>query len=180
MSNVLIGIIGVILFIGLALAGALFLGPRFQQSTANAKAATIVQALQQIQSAENLYRTVEGKTIPSGSSGEALLATLRSGSYLKARPVNPFAANATDADIVYHGGNPGAGQDGTPMVMSFTYLPDTTEAHDACFAIERQMGNPNPAAVVDAVGTTFLDRYQNARRPGCLKYSGGYLAFIYF
>ena len=42
MSNVLIGIIGVILFIGLALAGALFLGPRFQAATISSKASATV------------------------------------------------------------------------------------------------------------------------------------------
>jgi len=42
MSNVLIGIIGVILFIGLALAGALFLGPRFQESTNNSRGSAVI------------------------------------------------------------------------------------------------------------------------------------------
>ena len=180
MSNVLIGIIGVILFIGLALAGALFLGPRFQQSTANAKASAIVQSLQQIQSAENLYRLNEGKSIPSGGSGEALLATLRGDGYLKARPVNPFATDATPSDIVYHGGDTSASQTGAPMVMAFTFLPTGTTARDACYAIEKQMGNPTPEAQVDNVGTSFTERYQNARRPGCIKYSGGYIAYIHF
>ena len=54
MSNVLIGIIGVILFIGLALAGALFLGPRFQQSTNNSKASASVQAVSQVGNAANM------------------------------------------------------------------------------------------------------------------------------
>jgi len=179
MSNVLIGIIGVILFIGLALAGALFLGPRFQQSTANSKASAIVQSLQQIQSAENLFRLNEGRSIPSGGSGEALLSTLRTGGYLKARPVNPFAQDVTDADIVYHGGDSTGSQSGAPMTMVFTYLPTGQTARDACLAIERQMGNPNPEGQVDAVGTSFAERYQNARRPGCLKYTGGYLAYTF-
>lgn len=56
MSNVLIGIIGVILFIGLALAGALFLGPRFQDSTNNSKAAAVVQTMTQLANASNMYR----------------------------------------------------------------------------------------------------------------------------
>ncbi len=180
MSNVLIGIIGVILFIGLALAGALFLGPRFQQSTANSKAAAIIQSLQQIQSAENLYRLNEGRSIVSGGSGEALLSTLRAGGYLRAKPVNPFAPDAADADVVYHGGDSNAAQTGSPMVMAFTFLPTGQMAHDACFAIERQMGNPTPEAQVDAVGTSFTERYQNARRPGCIKYSGGFIAYTFF
>ena len=45
MSNVLIGIIGVILLIGLVLAGALFLGARFQAAADNSRASASVQAV---------------------------------------------------------------------------------------------------------------------------------------
>ena len=61
MSNVLIGIIGVILFIGLALAGALFLGPRFQDSKISSSAAASVQALSQAANAVELYNLNEGR-----------------------------------------------------------------------------------------------------------------------
>src|SRR3546814_18801710 len=61
MSNVLIGIIGVILFIGLALAGALFLGPRFQESTNNSRPSASVQAVSQIASAANMFAVQEGR-----------------------------------------------------------------------------------------------------------------------
>ena len=54
MSNVLIGIIGVILFIGLALAGALFLGPRFQESTQYSQAASVMSSLRQASDAAEL------------------------------------------------------------------------------------------------------------------------------
>ncbi len=82
MSNVLIGIIGVILFIGLALAGALFLGPRFQESTNNSKAAAMVQAVSQVAHAANMYQLQEGKKIPDGSP------TLLAPGYIKTIPVN--------------------------------------------------------------------------------------------
>jgi hypothetical protein len=62
MSNVLIGIIGVILFIGLALAGALFLGPRFQESTNNSKASAAIQAVTQVTQASDMYQAQEGKS----------------------------------------------------------------------------------------------------------------------
>jgi len=82
-SNVLIGIIGVILFIGLALAGALFLGPRFQESTNNSKAAAMVQSVSQVAHAVNLYELQEGRKLPDGSP------TLLAPSYIKTIPVNP-------------------------------------------------------------------------------------------
>ena len=66
MSSVLIGIIGVILFIGLALAGALFLGPRFQESSNTSKAAAATQAVQLVANAISLR---------NADSGQQMLAT---------------------------------------------------------------------------------------------------------
>jgi type II secretory pathway pseudopilin PulG len=92
MSNVLIGIIGVILFIGLALAGALFLGPRFQESTNNSRASAAVQAVSQVANAANMYRVQEGKTdytLTTGATAAANPADLVVNQYLKSIPSNP-------------------------------------------------------------------------------------------
>ena len=91
MSNVLIGIIGVILFIGLALAGALFLGPRFQESTNNSRASAAVQAVSQVANAANMYQVQEGKSDYSTTN-------LVSGGYLKVLPSNP--TSSTDAPAI--------------------------------------------------------------------------------
>jgi len=80
-SNVLIGIIGVILFIGLALAGALFLGPRFQESTNNSKAAAQIQAMSQIAQAANMYVVQEGRRTDD-------IGLLVSSKYLKSAPAS--------------------------------------------------------------------------------------------
>lgn len=106
MSNVLIGIIGVILFIGLALAGALFLGPQFQESTNNSRASASVQAVSQISSAANMYTVQEGRS-------DYTLANLVSGGYLKSIPANPTSSeagfeptlDATNAAITMNLGN---------------------------------------------------------------------------
>ncbi len=66
MSNVLIGIIGVILFIGLALAGALFLGERFQQSRNASNAASVMTSLDQMANAASMRRVMIGSTGASG------------------------------------------------------------------------------------------------------------------
>jgi len=60
MSNVLIGIIGVILFIGLALAGALILGDDFGTASNSAKAATAVSNLNQVAQAAGMYQLKTG------------------------------------------------------------------------------------------------------------------------
>jgi hypothetical protein len=97
MSNVLIGIIGVILFIGLALAGALFLGPRFQEATLNSKASAMAQSVHQLASAANLYEVQEGRTLTSANAG-AVTNALVSAGYLKSPPVNPVASWTFDGN----------------------------------------------------------------------------------
>jgi hypothetical protein len=82
MSNVLIGIIGVILFIGLALAGALFLGPRFQESRNTSIASAQVAAMKQLSDAVNMYVVQEGKNDLPQNDG-AFVTSLRSAGYLK-------------------------------------------------------------------------------------------------
>jgi hypothetical protein len=60
MSNVLIGIIGVILFIGLALAGALILGDDFKSASNESKAAAVMTTLSQLSSGANMYNLKTG------------------------------------------------------------------------------------------------------------------------
>ena len=86
MSNVLIGIIGVILFIGLALAGALFLGQRFQESATTSKASASVAQVRQIVSAIELYQLETGRTMIASEDNASLLLN----GYLKSMPANPF------------------------------------------------------------------------------------------
>lgn len=144
MSNVLIGIIGVILFIGLALAGALFLGPRFQQATLNSKGAALSQAVAQISAAANMYRVQEGR----GFSETDDLYTLVPG-YLKAMPSNPTGyTGANGVHLVsrsfgmYDPGNPTPGEKDLFVVMRIGGEVDT--AREICGAINRQAGINDP------------------------------------
>ncbi len=110
MSNVLIGIIGVILFIGLALAGALFLGPRFQEATNNSKASAQVQAMQQIIAAANMYEVANGRTDLARDVSIDAASPLVTGGFLKSVPSDASGRNATyvitrrgNADYVHIG-----------------------------------------------------------------------------
>jgi type II secretory pathway pseudopilin PulG len=143
MSNVLIGIIGVILFIGLALAGALFLGPRFQESTINSKAAASVQALSQMANAANMYRLREGRPFQSG-----YVQPLADDGYLKTIPTNPadrdggFDARSSsggvfDGDAAVIGMGVGEGETGSKI----------------CAAIARQAGQTLVGGLAPVVTT---------------------------
>lgn len=87
MSNVIIGIIGVILFIGLALAGANFLGPRFTGASADSKASIMISRVGDAAVAMGVYQAKEGT--PPGGTLDFL-----SPRYLKSIPENPVSGGA--------------------------------------------------------------------------------------
>ncbi len=159
MSNVLIGIIGVILFIGLALAGALFLGPRFQESTQNSKAAAIAQANAQIAHAAAMYNLQEGKefanTNPAGLSP----------GYLKAIPQNVMSSQlgygfrALNGDLAIS-------TTVKPGYSTTGWNPGDNDGKALCAAIARQSGmtleaDGSPPAAAAPIGAS-----------GCVKITG--------
>ena len=85
MSNVLIGIIGVILFIGLALAGALILGDDFRSSKSSTIAAAMISQVDQIAKAQQMYTLKLGQPYSGNAAG--LIPR-----FLKTVPANPSGA----------------------------------------------------------------------------------------
>lgn len=153
MSNVLIGIIGVILFIGLALAGALFLGSRFKEARHDAEAASVVQAMNQIVQASNMYRVMEGAASPEDIS--ALV-----GRYLKSVPKNPLGGD----DPYFINASPDIAGSADVVVMD---LSNKGEA--VCQAVNRQtMG-------IDTITTVRADL---ANPPPIRCYSAGEDFFV--
>lgn len=166
MSNVLIGIIGVILFIGLALAGALFLGPRFQESTNNSKASAVVQAVSQVSAAVNMRDASTGTRMnPSGPPGD--VGTLVSEGYLKTVPAN--AARSGTAPVLMMAA--GSGQDIAPASHVVMGL-GSNEA--ICRAIARQTSTPQPDA------ETFVAAASMPGTSGCIRASNsnGAMGFV--
>lgn len=157
MSNVLIGIIGVILFIGLALAGALFLGPRFQESTNNSKASAAVQAAAQISSAANLAGVQQGTLVaPTAAALEALQAD----GFLKSMPGNPSGSTAPSL----FSSNGGSSAD---MVI----MPVDSEA--VCTAAARQSGlGSDYVAISDGKDVLVATAAFPAGTSGCAKIEG--------
>ena len=162
MSNVLIGIIGVILFIGLALAGALFLGPRFQESTNNSKASAAVQAVSQISSAANM-NNVQGGTATQAGPAAAVTALATNG-YLKSVPSNPVTGGGAPLLVADNAG--AVSGDAAYVIMS---IPTASVA--ICEAIARQSGQPvTSAGVVTDVATGGATL--PVRPSGCAKITG--------
>ena len=161
MSNVLIGIIGVILFIGLALAGALFLGPRFQEATNNSKTAAVTQALQQMSSATNLYGLDNGRPM-STSEHDTIAQTLTTAGYLKTPVANPLNGNPIPIVLKSGSRNPVG-----PGEYLYTSLGSDATAKAVCISIERTAGNPAAEASMAPI-TDWQARVTTNRRLGCL------------
>jgi hypothetical protein len=131
-TNVLVGIIGVILFIGLAIAGAMFLGPRFQQAKENSKAMSLTQMASQIVIAMQIRRNEEGSPMPARMS----MTVLAQHDYLKSVPTNPFlgeggwpfrALYSHDLHSPYYYAD-----------VVFLSMGHTDDARSVCLSINRQ------------------------------------------
>lgn len=135
MSNVLIGIIGVILFIGLALAGALFLGPQFHKAYVNSQAVAVTQMISQVMAASSLFRTEEGVPIIARDSVTRLL----SAGYLSTLPGNPYIDRGGFPFRTLYSGDLQSSAFYADIVM--LNLGPQSEAENVCEAINRQAGN---------------------------------------
>jgi hypothetical protein len=132
MSNVLIGIIGVILFIGLALAGALILGDDFKSANSESKAAAAISMVQQASSEIGMYNLKMGTKYSQGSLAGLVPR------FLKAVPINPidntsgYIVDTKDAD----------GRQVGPSVMSAMGFPVNARNKDICLAAARGSNMP--------------------------------------
>jgi len=127
MSNVLIGIIGVILFIGLAVAGALYLGDRFTSAGNESRAAATISQIAQISNAIQMYEMKTGQTFTAGTSLGTLMPR-----FLRSLPSNPTTGPVPEtytAQVVSSGGR-------TSLVL----MELGTRAEAVCQAISRQSG----------------------------------------
>lgn len=154
MSNVLIGIIGVILFIGLALAGALFLGPRFQEATISSKVSAWSQGQAQIAQAVNMREVTEGAKVQAQTDTAAMTEALVKPGFMKTIPVNPVGA---DRYYVLRGPN-GDFSGNATYVMNGFYATSTIDVK-MCVEIARQAGlaldaDGSPPTLTAPVGRT--------------------------
>ena len=153
MSNVLIGIIGVILFIGLALAGALFLGPRFQEARISSKAATEMAQVSQYAQAVSLFQVQEGVRYMNSMKPRLVPA------YLKVVPTSTSGTNYAGYD-----------EDNQFAYMALGAV-DLNESRLICESVQRTMTGSPTIPVVDAL--------YNAGRHGCLRNTDatGYMVY---
>lgn len=173
MSNVIIGIIGVILFIGLAVAGATILGRDFMTASASTDAATVSSHLQQFAQGVQVLKVRRGVILP-GTTSSNLGNVLVTNKALEEVPVNPVFASP------YYGADINGGATTGELRIVFTSLGTSRQARDTCYAIEEAAGNANPVPIIDTpVG--FIARSQAAPRLGCMNdadFGNQFVAYI--
>ena len=158
MANVLIGIIGVILFIGLALSTVIYIGQQFALASASSSASALSQATSQVVEAANMANLQTGVPTAVGSDITPLLITPN---YLRAMPVNP----------VVYGNNPmlmtsaGVFSSGYAQVA----VMDIGSADLVCVRIGTQTGQLGQGATTPATGTSF----PTFPSSGCMKATAG-------
>jgi hypothetical protein len=167
MSNVLIGIIGVILFIGLALAGALFLGRQFQSVSTQKDASAAMATVNQVAQAIYLANSDRGGPVVPANGMNALIAD----GYLKAAPSNPvWSGNGPELM------NDFSQQTGQAKLVIMKLGP---QGREACAHIARQVRQP---ANDVAVGINYIPAqqhgcYRAAANGGTMITAGDYVLY---
>jgi hypothetical protein len=156
MSNVLIGVIGVIIFIGLALAGALFLGPRFSNSRTQADVARYMSEGSQISKAYDLHRVNEGSyptgikadgTVYDEDETKAKLIEMKERGYLKALPIGGSTS-----------GTVGAWYIDSTKGAALTLIGSDTGSKNVCVEARKQIGFTDPENVLACDSPDLTDK----------------------
>ena len=171
MSNVLIGIIGVILFIGLAIAGAVFLGDDFMTASASTQAAAAMQQVSQTQAAVGMWRLKTGSGDPMTQDTSFLVPR-----FLKIAAINPTTfgrANLTRYSASVHLNDDldlDQNDQGKAMVAGWVMMEigsnQDKRARDVCLEIEQQNGR-----------TSIANQRQPANPTGCSDWNGSFVVY---
>ncbi len=179
MSSVLVGIIGIALFIGIAISGAIFLGPKFDDAQLNSIASSTTTELSKIAAASSSYAFTTG-TNRGLNAGD--IGVLLSSGILKAAPVN-IAGSGRNYQIVRYDAHAIATAPAQDFVPEYVFLSLGTD-RDLCTVIERQAGGL--AAGQEVSTTPQLIQNMSARKSGCFRgqhqttdiNSGDYIAYV--
>jgi len=172
MSNVLIGIIGVILFIGLALAGALILGDDFRTANADSKAAAIQQQLKQVADASAMARLKTGAPVLVGQVNAASPLIPR---FLKSPPVNPVGSVIGGNGFVLISAI-GKQSGGKVATTAIAYMNTDAISRSACETIDRISGRTTEAQAFDASVKSF-NSADIVGQTGCMFNGAAFIAF---
>lgn len=172
MSNVILGIIGLALFIGLALAGATYLGAGITDAKIQSGSVITIQSGQQAATAATLYRMRQRTSIPVGSTS---MSALVSAGILKTMPTNPVSPGNAPIAV-----GPTGTTQGKPTFITMS-LGQTSYARDVCIEIEASSGHTDridgSGRVPESTMQTAIDGVLHAQatpgKPACARLGQG-------
>lgn len=172
MSNVLIGIIGVILFIGLALAGALILGDDFRSAGNDSKAAIVQSQLKQVADAAVMARIKTGRPVMAGQVDATSPLIPR---FLKTPPTNPVRPVVSGSGYILIGAN-GNQETSYEAKTAIVYLNSDSVSKAICESIDRISGRTTDAQAFDPSTRSFV--YNDiVGQTGCMFNGAAFIAF---
>lgn len=151
MSNVIIGVIGVILFIGLAVASATWLGPKLMNSRIEAEAVGYLNQTSQISQAIESYASDRGE-LPV-KAGHEPIDILVAEKYMKYKP---------------QGGASGWVLDGDAQSLITPVAGEVEQATKVCVAARIKAQMPQPARVFKCDGSDAPGGALSPKDPCCL------------
>lgn len=151
MSNVIIGIIGVILFIGMAVAGAVFLGPKLGDSRIDAEAVGYLNQTGQISKAVEEYSSDRGRLpIEAGREPIDILVSEKYMKYAPAGGADGWMLNSETKALI------------TPVDGG------GVRANKVCIAARTKAKVPNPTKVLKCDGSDAPGGVLAPSDPCCL------------
>lgn len=167
MSSVLLGIIGITLFIGIAVSGAVFLGPKFEDAQIKATAANALQAVASVASAANQFRFAKNYAAGAGMADPAVLV---SEGFIRTLPSDPTGNGAQVEIVDAQGADIGEASDPVTYAPRYIFLSLGAD-RELCTEIERSQSTIAPSAQVSTQQRNIADF--NARPAGCFRVNTG-------
>lgn len=151
MSQVIIGVIGMLLFIGLAIAGASYLGPQFGDQKVEAEATRYLSERSQIERAVQSYASDLGglPIVP----GQDPVDVLVQGKYLTKSPAGGGGLWAYDA---------------ASKSLVMTLPGSASQKLKVCVAARKRAGIPNPGTPYKCDGSDAPGGVVEMRDPCCV------------
>lgn len=177
MSGVILGIIGIILFVGLALAGANYLGPRVLSANASRDSGIVLNSIQQTAIGVQVFKAKRRLNLHSTTT--AIQSLIDTGTmtvfpmnpFNRNAPVNPNVAGSWPYPLLANGRIGTSGRPGW-IVMA---MGASSKARDACIAIERANQHLDRLeATIMETPMTFAARAPAASGGGCVRNAGGW------
>lgn len=168
MSNVLMGVVAIALFIGLTIAGASFFGPEFFTARSSTQASVTIQRGAQLASAVHAYQAASGRPFPNASmpNQPALVAA----GYMKAVVSKPVGVLGENYRIL------SADWQTITTQRAAIVGVDLGTNGEVCRAIAKAAGNPgfDPAAPGGPLPTT-LKQFDCVRVSGAAAAASGFV-----